>query len=1076
MSIRRIQCCPVIIVLVATFLLAGCVAGSKKARILERADRYFKAGDYDKAKIEYLNVLRLDNQNATAYQQIGLIWFEQGVPLQAAPYLSRAREIAPQNVSVRVKLGLALEAIGQSSEARKQAAAVLQQDPANSDAIVLLADASRTKPEIADVEQALQKFPDKNTASFHLAGASLAIKKGDLETAAGEVQQAVAADPKSVQAHLSRAYLYLLRADPGHAEAELKTAAELSPPRSEARVKYAEFKSIHGSAGEAKTLLQEITKTVPDFLPAWRDLAQIALTEKRYDDGIALLENIFSRDPENPEARILQAQLLMAKGEPSKAIVFLEKVNSTYPNNPVVEYQLGRAYIANKNLVQATAAMQQAVTLRPDYPEAIFVLAGLNLRLGKMQPAVLALEDLLRKHPDIPEAQTLLVQSYRALGRLDDAAAFCRQLIKNYPQYSNNYYILGSILRQQQKNQEAREAFEKAIELAPDNLNPVDELVIMDLLEKRYDSAGQRVEAQLKKNPQSAGAHLLAAKISLARGGPEDAARAESELKKTIELDPNLTVAYDLLVSAYLQRNQSAEALKQLAAEQEQNPDNPRPLLMTAVIYEQMKGYQKARDAYEKALTIAPNSVLGLNNLAYLYAEHLDQLDKAYELAQKARSLQPDNGMISDTLGWILFKRREYPQALELIEDSASKFPNNPEVQFHLGMTNYMMGHADAAKAALERATAATVDFPGKDEARQRLLQLQSGSKNETANGQATSTDQSNDPLAQIRKAEEYEQKGDFANAASAYEQVLKINPKLVRAMVKLAQLYAGPLKQPAKALELARTARELAAGDAQTLGTIGRIALQAGNASLAYALLQDSVHRGVNDPGVLHDLAMTSYFFGKISEARATMEKVKNSDSNLAESAKRFLALTAIDQQPAEPTATVPSEAEIDQILKSQPDYLPALTAKAAIEVKRGDVKAASEIYLHTLQKYPDFTPAQKGLALIYSSDPANLGKAYDLAMKARKSLPDDPEVARTLAELSFKRNEFSYAIQLFQEAGSKHPLAANDLYYLGMAQIQSRHEAEGRKTLEQALSAGLSDPLAQEAKKRLAADGQPK
>src|SRR5438045_5627222 len=32
---------------------------------------------------------------------------------------------------------------------------------------------------------------------------------------------------------------------------------------------------------------------------------------------------------------------------------------------------------------------------------------------------------------------------------------------------------------------------------------------------------------------------------------------------------------------------------------------------------------------------------------------------------------------------------------------------------------------------------------------------------------------------------------------------------------------------------------------------------------------------------------------------------------------------------------------------------------------------------------------------------------KAYELAMKARKALPDDPEVARTLAELSFRRSE---------------------------------------------------------------------
>src|SRR2546423_8010477 len=89
----------------AVLLLSGCFAGPKKARILERAERYFKAGEYDKAKIEYLNVLRLDNQNIAAFQKIGFIWFEQGAPLRAAPFLLKARELAPQDVAARIELG-----------------------------------------------------------------------------------------------------------------------------------------------------------------------------------------------------------------------------------------------------------------------------------------------------------------------------------------------------------------------------------------------------------------------------------------------------------------------------------------------------------------------------------------------------------------------------------------------------------------------------------------------------------------------------------------------------------------------------------------------------------------------------------------------------------------------------------------------------------------------------------------------------------------------------------------------------------------------------------------------------------
>ena len=59
---------------------------------------------------------------------------------------------------------------------------------------------------------------------------------------------------------------------------------------------------------------------------------------------------------------------------------------------------------------------------------------------------------------------------------------------------------------------------------------------------------------------------------------------------------------------------------------------------------------------------------------------------------------------------------------------------------------------------------------------------------------------------------------------------------------------------------------------------------------------------------------------------------------------------------------------------------------------------------------------------------------------------------------------------IQLFEQAARKQSLGAKDLYYLGIAQLQIKEEAKGRETLKQAISAGLQDPLAQEAKKRLA------
>ncbi|HST29293.1 MAG TPA: tetratricopeptide repeat protein [Chthoniobacterales bacterium] len=757
----------------------------------------------------------------------------------------------------------------------------------------------------------------------------------------------------------------------------------------------------------------------------------------------------------------------MAKGDEAKAVAILDRLSQAYPNNPLVKFQLARAYVQNNNIAQATAALDQAIAAKPDYADAILALAEINLRAGKAQPAVGSIEGLLKNYPNLANAsraETLLISGYQALGRLDEAAAVCRENIKRAPQSAAGYFMLGLILHQQKKDDDARAALEKAAELAPDDFNALDKLVELDLLTKRYDAATARVQEVLRKNPNTAPAHFLEAKVYIGHGAQGDLPRAESALRKAIELDPNFAPAYDLLTSIYIAQDKSKDALNELKIELAKNPKNPRLLLMTALMYERLKDYGAAREFYEKLLAVNGDSVLSLNNLAYLYAEKMNDLNKAYELAQKARSLQPANGMVADTFGWILYKRGDYQQALASLQDSVAKFPDNPEVQYHLGMAQYMMGNTDQARAALQKAVRTESDFSGKEEAQKRLAQLENSSSKEGPAGQvASKSGESNDLVALLREADSSEKQGDSAKAASTYERAFRVNPKLANTALKVAQLNSGPLHQPGKALEFARKARDLAPNDPKIGAAVGRIALQCEKFDWAYSLLQESTLRTAGDPAVLHDFAMANYALGKVSDARRIMQQAMGANPGAAESedGKRFLAMTAAEQPP---------QTEIEAALKAEPDYVPALMAEAAVNIQPNKSEKAASTYQSVLKKYPDFAPAQKQLAAIYASDSAKLKQAYDLAMKARKAMPDDPELSRTLAELSFKRNEFPYAAQLFQESATKQPLPAIDLYYLGMAQLQSRQEPKGRETLQKALTAGLQDPFAQEAKKRLA------
>src|SRR5256886_5291973 len=1061
---------PIVAAVAISILLTGCTAASRKALYTEKAERFYKAGEYDKAKIEYLNVIKIDQGDANAYARIGAMWVDEGVPLRAGAFLTKALELAPNDTGSRLNLARVYLAVGRISDARKEAMTILEKAPGNGEALLALVDTSRTPEEMSATEEQLAKFPQKDSAYYDLAAAAIAAKKSDLSTAEAALQRAIAADPNFAAAHSALAGLYLARKDNEKAGLELEKAAKLAKARSPETLRFAQFKVQNGAAEEAKAFLANVTKQAPDFLPAWPILGRIANNEKKYDDALKLVENALSRDPANVDARLVQAESWIAKGETKKAVNSIEDLDRTYPGSPVVKYALARVYVRTNNLDQAIAAVDQVVNLSPRFLDAILLRAELRLKKGDAQSVVDSLAAVVKQSPGLLQAELMLAEAYRALGRLDDAIAIVRDQIKRSPQNAASYFVLGFILQQQNKVTEAREALEKAAQLAPDNPSSLQQLVDLDIASKNYAAGHRRVDEVLQKQPNAAIGYYMRGKLYLAEGKFD---LAQTALLKAIDLDPNLSSAYDLLVPTFLHANNPSEALNQMNAVLAKKPDDLSALLVTGMIYSQMKEFNKARDAYEKVIAARPTLVLALNNLAYIYAEKLNDLKRASELAQKARSNAPTNPSVLDTLGWITYKQGDYKQAADLLRESVAKSPDNAEIQFHLGMAEYMMGRTDAAHAALEKAVESATDFDGKEEARRRLASLgkegSAGQNLSAAELEASLKQQSNDPVGLARLGEAYEKQGEVAKAADAYERALKANPNMLTAAMKLAQLNAGPLKNPDKALQYAKKARELAPADPRATVTVGSIAFQLGNYTWAYSLLQEGVRQLPNDPAVLHDLAWSAYSLGKVAEARQTMQNVLSSGSSSPQSAdaRTFLSMTALS---ADGNGVLVSEAEINSALSADPNYVPALTARAALQAKRGDSVGAEATYRQILQRFPDFVQAQRDLAAILVNDPTKRDAAYDLATKARRTISGDPLISIVLGRVSYERKDFSRAIQLFQESAREKPLDAKSLYYLGMAHAQAKHKAEAKETLNRALQAGLGDAEASEAKRALA------
>ena len=546
--------------------------------------------------------------------------------------------------------------------------------------------------------------------------------------------------------------------------------------------------------------------------------------------------------------------------------------------------------------------------------------------------------------------------------------------------------------------------------------------------------------------------------------------RAEASLKKTLELDPNFVSAYQLLATTYVSAQKLGKATEQLEGLLTNKPRDISSLMLLGTIYEQAKDFDKARQAYEKLLAVNSLFVPALNNLAYLYAERLGQLDKGHDLARKARSLATENSYVADTLGWILYKRKEYREAVTLLQDSASMSPSIPEIQFHLGKAHYMMGQTEPAKLAFQRALSSPDSFEGKEEAQRHLALLGVGAGQKgglsIAELEGILKTSPNDIVTRMRLADLHEQQGASEKAAKQYEEILVINSQSASAMLKLARLNSGPLRNRDQAMSLVKKARELAPNDPEATHLLGKLVFQTGDHAYAHSLLRETAARQTNNAELYFDLGWSAYSMGLVPDANLAMQRsLAIAPQNAqADAAKWFLIMTALSENSKD---LLQSEPRVKDLLKADPNHAPALMAHGYIQAQRGASTEAIAEFEKVLGRFPKFAPAQKQLAALYSQMPGKEEKAFELATSARAVLRGDASLAMILGKLSHGRKDYRYAVTLLEEGLRSSPQDASSLFYLGLSQYELKNSTASVAALQKALASGLKEPLASEARR---------
>ncbi|GAA3888451.1 tetratricopeptide repeat protein [Sphingomonas limnosediminicola] len=149
--------------------------------------------------------------------------------------------------------------------------------------------------------------------------------------------------------------------------------------------------------------------------------------------------------------------------------------------------------------------------------------------------------------------------------------------------------------------------------------------------------------------------------------------------------------------------NEAADAYARaiaLANAQGLRPQTWPLLLLQANSFEEAGRWPDTKQALTQALALAPEQPLLLNFMGYSKLEHGEDLDAAEAMIRKANALAPDDASITDSLGWALFKRGKMEDAIATLQKAAEKDPDQAAIQEHLGDALFKSGRRYEARFA----------------------------------------------------------------------------------------------------------------------------------------------------------------------------------------------------------------------------------------------------------------------------------------------------------------------------------------------------------------------------------------
>ena len=588
-----------------------------------------------------------------------------------------------------------------------------------------LENAVNLKEAEAQYKKIILLFPDnafvrKNFAQFLLKHDRKAEAEQELRTIAQE-------NPKDLQAKLDVVRYVISTKSVVAGQVELESYVKKDPEDYElAFALRSLYQAQHNAAAEDQ-LLNQISQKAGDTADGFKARSFIALklmqTGKK-EESLKIINAILAKDKRNEQALTLRAGLELEAKNYDAAIVDLRTVLRDSPEASAAALMLANAHENSGSPELAEEHYLRAFETSKFSPNYGIPYTQFLIRRKQPERAEKVLEDTLAHNPSNATVLRALAQMKIARGDNVGAQALADQVKKSGETSPLADEILGAISSSKNDFDASINAFKRAHEAEPNQVQPIVAIVRTYMAVGKNKEAVQFIQSVLKANPNHLEAKLLLGQVYSAGG---DFAHANETFADIIKIQPNNPIGYQQLAVAQQRANKGTDAEATISKGLSVAPNDFGLKLIQASILETTGRFDEAIKVYETLIKDRPDSEVVANNLASLLTDHRTDtanLNRAYVVASVFK--KSETPQFLDTYGWASYKAGKLDEAEQALKQAVAKLPDTAIFHYHLAKVLIAKNDNNEAKQELQKAIkyAENQPFEQKEDAHALLKSL----------------------------------------------------------------------------------------------------------------------------------------------------------------------------------------------------------------------------------------------------------------------------------------------------------------------------------------------------------------